>query len=241
MTTHRIAALTVGLVALAIGITGCATAPSQGGLSSAPTGAPPATATPTGTATVPVSSTSSPSPTPTAPATRSGPSTWRFGASSFGPVELGATDAGTLLPAAGFTRQAPAGCATLWKWSPAQATAPSGATYSVLVGIDDSGPGVRYVRVAGEAPDTEAFSSPALTTTGIALGSTAAEVRSAYPDLVKTVDTWQEKTGGYREYVTQTADGHWLHFDTTGGDSAHDVVTTVIVNDTKQSTQDVCP
>lgn len=241
MTTHRTAALTIGFAALLLGITGCAAVPGQGAPSAAPPVASTARATPTPTATASPSRTATSTPTavPTAPA--SGPSTWLFGPSSFGPVTLGAADADTLLPPAGFTRQAPSGCATLWDWTSTDLTNPDSSGYRVQIGADDSGPGVRYVRVAGEVAPADALSSPVLTTTGIALGSTADAVRSAYPDLVKTVDTWEAQTGGYREYVTPTADGHWLHFDTTGGDAEHDVVMAVVVNDTKGSTQAVCP
>lgn len=247
MTAHRTTSLAVGAVVLLLGITGCATAHGQGAPSPAPASA---TATTTATATATTTPTPTPAPTrpptptkPAAPVTTapSGPSTWVFGASSFGPLTLGATDAGTVLPSAGFSRRPSSGCPTFWEWTSAVGSTPSGSYYRILVATDDSGPGVRYVRVAGGARDAGAFSSPALTTTGIALGSTADAVRAAYPDVVKTVDTWEPTTGGYREYVTPTADGRWLHFDTTGGDAAHDVVTTVVLNDTEGATQAVCP
>lgn len=244
-TTLRTTVLTVGIATLLIGATGCATASGTGAPSAAPTSATAAgttrSSTPTPTAT---DSASTPTPTPTDAASPAptGPSTWRFGDASFGPVQLGAADADTVLPAAGFTRQPSSGCPTFWEWESADLSTPSGSGYRILVAADDSGAGVRYVRVAGQATDLGAFSSPVLTTTGIALGSTADEVRAAYPGLEKTIDTWDSTIGGYREYVTPTTGGHWLHFDTTGGvTAADDIVTTVVVNDTKASTQDVCP
>jgi hypothetical protein len=241
MTTRRTTALTIGFAALLLSVTGCATVPGQGAPGAAPTDASTARATPTPTVAASPTRTSTSTPTAASTATASGPSTWRFGPSSFGPVTLGAADADTVLPPAGFTRQAPSGCATLWDWTSTDLTMPDSSGYRVQIGADDSGPGVRYVRVAGQAAAPDQFSSPALTTNGIALGSTADAVKSAYPDLVKTVDMWEAQAGGHREYVTPTADGHWLHFDTTGGDATHDVVSAVVVNDTKGSTQAVCP
>ncbi|MBT1608587.1 hypothetical protein KK105_17680, partial [Curtobacterium flaccumfaciens pv. betae] len=185
-----------------------------------------------------------PTPTPTSvrpSSSPSGPASWVFGDASFGPVQLGVTDVGTVLPAAGFSRQPSSGCPTFWEWQSADLSTPSGSGYRILVTSDDSGPGVRYISVAGQATDPGAFSSPVLTSTGIALGSTADDVRAAYPGLEKTIDTWEPPIGGYREYVAPTTDGHWLHFDTTGGASgAEDIVTTIVINDTKAATQDVC-
>ncbi|OII01934.1 hypothetical protein [Curtobacterium sp. MCBA15_005] len=236
MTTLRTTILTVGIATLLIGAAGCATASRP----SAPT----ATQTSATAATPTTTPKSTPTPTPTSvrpSSSPSGPASWVFGDASFGPVQLGATDVGTVLPAAGFSRQPSSGCPTFWEWQSADLSTPSGSGYRILVTSDDSGPGVRYISVAGQATDPGAFSSPVLTSTGIALGSTADDVRAAYPGLEKTIDTWEPPIGGYREYVAPTTDGHWLHFDTTGGASgAEDIVTTIVINDTKAATQDVC-
>lgn len=186
-------------------LTGCAGAQATG-----PTASPTGSAGPTaGTSTPTPTPTSALTPTPSAPPTPTAadpddPSSWVIGFTSVGPLAVGAEMGAATQSMTAFTSS------NIFEGCPSIVSFDKPGVPNFVI-TDDVDGGLRQIVLQGGGNPSEFTATSPRTSSGIGIGATLDQLKTAYPTLTDLNDYF------HPHYALPDGSGNWIHFAVSEG------------------------